>query len=577
MNTPPSSHPSSPLESSTPWWREWEVGLLIVLVSLTYFSRLTTLPLRGEEPRWGMVAREILWTGDWIVPRQQGEPFLSRPPFGSYLMAGMATLLGDVTPLAIRFPAALATLLTTLLIYGYARQFLSRVGALGAALGYATMGQVLQLGQLAETEAVFTLLVSSSLLLWHWGYERGWNAAWRWSVAYLCVALGALAKGPQAPVYFATVIGAYLLWRRDLRALLKPAHFVGLAVFVAVLGAWQVPFALRLGWAGVEDIWSDDVGMRFENETLVSTLVHLVRFPLKVWVCLLPASLLLIAYLRPSFWRAVQPQRAWVGFLVIALLVTFPTCWIVPGAKARYYMPLYPCFAPLAGLVVEELLRDASRAWLVRLWSAFQSLVFAIAVLAGVAALGLAIAPGLSAPHFPWPRAAQPWGFALAFASATGIAAAWLWRQRGRMEAAAVRQSLVASTVILGMVYTGLVLNITLAHSQDAAAQMAEIERRLPEGARLSSFEMVDSVFTYQLDYRVKWLPMPKAASDVPEDVEYFCVSTRRGAAPDLPFAWRQEAVFSSDRFRKDQPYRTVIIGRRLEPGLAERPGDVKR
>ena len=52
-----------------------EVALLIVAVLAIYFSRLTALPIRGEELRRAMVVREILWTGDWIVPRQQGEPF----------------------------------------------------------------------------------------------------------------------------------------------------------------------------------------------------------------------------------------------------------------------------------------------------------------------------------------------------------------------------------------------------------------------------------------------------------------------------------------------------------------------
>ena len=37
-------------------------------------------------------------------------------------------------------------------------------GALAAGLAYATMGQVLVLGRLAETEATFTLLLSGALL-----------------------------------------------------------------------------------------------------------------------------------------------------------------------------------------------------------------------------------------------------------------------------------------------------------------------------------------------------------------------------------------------------------------------------
>ena len=57
-----------------PWRSAVEVLLLVLLVVGIYFSRMTTLTLRGEETRRADVAAEILQTGDWIVPRQQGRP-----------------------------------------------------------------------------------------------------------------------------------------------------------------------------------------------------------------------------------------------------------------------------------------------------------------------------------------------------------------------------------------------------------------------------------------------------------------------------------------------------------------------
>src|SRR5262249_42770773 len=143
--------------------------LLIGIVAAIYFVRLQEMSVRGEESRWATVAMEMLRTGDWVVPRQQGAPFLSRPPLGSWLIAVTTFLRGQCEVWAVRLPAVLATLITSLLVYGYSRAFLSRFGALTGALAYATMGQVLQLGRVGETEAVFTFFVSASLLAWHWG------------------------------------------------------------------------------------------------------------------------------------------------------------------------------------------------------------------------------------------------------------------------------------------------------------------------------------------------------------------------------------------------------------------------
>ena len=105
-----------------------------------YGARLTALPIRGEETRRAQVACEMVQTGDWIVPRQQGQPLLSRPPLGNYPIALAAIAFGDCSLLAVRLPTMLATWLTVLLIYGYGRLFLSRLGALAAGLAYAHDG-----------------------------------------------------------------------------------------------------------------------------------------------------------------------------------------------------------------------------------------------------------------------------------------------------------------------------------------------------------------------------------------------------------------------------------------------------
>ena len=112
---------SCPSATSSRWWREWEVAALALLVLATYFTRLTAVPVCGEESRWATAAREMIASGDWIVPRQQGDD-LSRTaaawvvgpwpwsgwraakstwwPFGC--RAPCATLLLDVADLRLR-------------------------------------------------------------------------------------------------------------------------------------------------------------------------------------------------------------------------------------------------------------------------------------------------------------------------------------------------------------------------------------------------------------------------------------------------------------------------------------------
>src|ERR1051326_6223133 len=87
-----------------------DLGILIALVVACYGVRIADLSIRGEESRWATVAMEMQRTGDWVVPRQPGVPFLSRPPMGSWLIALAAHLPEEFDALAMRLPSVLAVL-----------------------------------------------------------------------------------------------------------------------------------------------------------------------------------------------------------------------------------------------------------------------------------------------------------------------------------------------------------------------------------------------------------------------------------------------------------------------------------
>jgi len=253
------------------------VGLIVVGISAIYGARLSRQPLVGEETRWATGAREMLATGDWIVPRQQGRVFPERPPMTMWMMAIGGWLRGDVDPIAIRLPSVIAVVLASVLIFGYTRSFASIGAASIAAIAYATMGQVLQIGRQGESESLFALLVSASLLIWHLGYTRQWRPVVVWSLGFALAALAALVKGPQAPVYFGAITTMYLAIRRDWRYLLSWQTAAGASVFAVILAAWQIPFYLTTDWPTVVATWSGLAADRFH---LGGVLKHAVTYPL---------------------------------------------------------------------------------------------------------------------------------------------------------------------------------------------------------------------------------------------------------------------------------------------------------
>ena len=218
------------------------------------------------------------------------------------------------------------------------------------------MPQVLQLGRFAESDALFSLFVAASLMVWHAGYTRRWPPACVWGCGYLLAALAALTKGPQGPVYFLAPVLVYLLVRRDWRYLLSLPHVAGVAVFAAVIGAWQIPFLMRAGLEATLKVWSEE-GNLFDRirDILGGALPsHMVTYPVQLLLYVFPWSVMLSVFASRRFRQSLRAESPHVTFLAVWFLVVFPTCWLVPGARARYLMSVYPCLACLVGLAIQR-------------------------------------------------------------------------------------------------------------------------------------------------------------------------------------------------------------------------------
>jgi 4-amino-4-deoxy-L-arabinose transferase-like glycosyltransferase len=554
-------------------WCEWELAALALLTVALYFTRLTLLPVCGEESRWANGAREMIASGDWVVPRQQGQIFPERPPLGSWAMGLAGLARGQVDLTAIRLPSAGAILLLTCLIYLYARSWMSRLGSFAAAAVFATSGQVLALGRLGESEAVFTLFVAASLGIWHVGYLQRWPAAVAWSAGYSLAALAALTKGLQAPVYLIAATAAFLILERNWRWLFGAGHALGVACFTAIIGAWLIPFA-GAGWHAMHDIWFGLAGDRLTTNGLAR---HIVHYPLETFACLLPWSPLLLAWLKPTVCRALWSNRPQVRFLIVALAVTYPSVWLAAGAKGRYFMPLYPALAVLMGLVVEHCTAAAANLNHRRVWRLFLR-GLAISTVVGGCVL-------LAANTLPLVRLSvlsQPGPFIyLWMVIACGTAGVFAWSSLAE-HAPRPQLAIVALVVLVGFSYVGLVLNARLSGVNDLMPAVARVKEQLPEPGQLISLGRVYHRFTYCYEAPIRPVPWPVTAEQAPPEMTYFCFdrhgsdtaevrSTGDGRFSEntsgtLPFEWEKITEIPCDPTKRDDNWRSVIIGRVRKP-----------
>ncbi len=559
-------------EVRRPWWREPEVAIVIVLVVAAYFVRIGDVSMRGEESRRAQVAFEMLQCGDWIVPREQGQPFLSRPPLQNWLIAASTVVCGSRQPWAVRLPSVLAMLATALLIYGYARTGLSRAGALASALAFVTFGEMFTTGCQAETEMIFISLVSASLLLWHWGQLRGWPETRTWIASYVLVGLAILCKGPQPPVYFLLPVSLYLFWTGQVRRLFRLPHLTGAAVGAALVWAWLVPCALRTSWPEVWAIFMNDTTGRFRDWKVLDVARHLLQFPIEVLGSTLPWSLFLFGFASRDLRRALGDARPQTLFLTLCLATAFPTCWIPPEAQTRYFAPLYPCLAVMIGIVVQGCMCAELPAGMRAGWRGFAWLLTGVMAFAGLAVLVAAMFLR-DHPYFgPW---AERWPLALAYAvAAAGLAVLTL---KGRQGGDPVRMRMVVLAVACFMVltFTGILTNVRIRRSEDQATAVARLKEQLPPQQRLVSIGPIDTLFAYYYGGPIDpFSPVVHGGDLLSRDDFYFCFDSDAGWRPTLPFAWEELGVISMDRNRHPSPDRAVVVGHLLPspPGWRSYP-----
>src|SRR6478672_9021762 len=91
-------------------WLFWILGLLVIGAGLGLRD-----PWPADEPRFALIARDMLATGDWLIPRVGGDLYPDKPPFYFWLMAVSMALTGSMR-VGFLVPSLLAGLGTLVLV-----------------------------------------------------------------------------------------------------------------------------------------------------------------------------------------------------------------------------------------------------------------------------------------------------------------------------------------------------------------------------------------------------------------------------------------------------------------------------
>jgi len=236
-----------------------------------------------------------------------------------------------------------------------ARSSLGARGSTIAALIWLTSFGLLEKGRLIEIEALYVSLFGLAFIFWlSWWQQR--RSSWlTWTVPWIFLGLGLLAKGPLHLLFFYFVVAAVLYREGELRKLFSIPHFTGLLIMTGIFAAWAIPYWLAMRDANVAQDWSAQLTGRLTGDD----------FKLGSWLLNIPRGLayflpwtLLLPLVAKAKW-ATNSERNLALALGWAAAMSFLLVNLLPGALPRYSMPaLVPaCWLMAMTLAAEEVRR----------------------------------------------------------------------------------------------------------------------------------------------------------------------------------------------------------------------------
>lgn len=327
---------------------------LLLATALLYLPWLGHTDLVHEETRRAVIARTMMESGDYLVPRLAERIYTAKPPVFNWMIAAASAPGGEVTEFSARLPSVVSLGLIALFMVLTVGRRLGTGARWLLGLSLLLAGELMHKAVLAEIDVAFTLLVTASLWGWFELDERGHRGLALWLAPALLVAAAFLTKREPALLFYYLALGGYLLSQRRLVELFRPAHLVSAAAMLGLVGAWIGLLAWRTGAEALLADVHDEVLTRGLSSSWSDYAVHIASYPLEVVGAALPFSLLLL----PLAWSRVRTAvRARHGrmfvFAVIALLINLPVYWLRADASVRYFLPMFPTLLLLAAMVFD--------------------------------------------------------------------------------------------------------------------------------------------------------------------------------------------------------------------------------
>ncbi len=321
---------------------KWLFIAAILLLFPALLINLGMMTFIDDEAIRSLVALEMKLSGNYFAPTLHGEFYYNKPPLYNWFLLLFFNAFGSVSELTARIPTLICLLGYAATVYYYFRKHFDARTALLNAFFLITCGRILfwdsLLGLIDIGFSWITFVLF--MVIFHESERGNWRRLFL--LSYLLTAAGFLMKGLPAVVFQGTTLLVWFIWKGQFRRLFSVWHFVGGALFIAIVGAYY--FAYHQ-YNSLENVFAT-LFSESSKRTVVQfgwwkTVLHCFTFPFEMVYHFLPWSLMIIYCLRKDVWQRLRAHPLMV-FNAVAFLSNILIYWTSPEVYPRYLLMLNP-------------------------------------------------------------------------------------------------------------------------------------------------------------------------------------------------------------------------------------------
>lgn len=314
-----------------------------------------TLPLIDrDEPRFAEASREMRQSGDFIIPRVNGEYRFDKPPLIYWCQVASSMVFGE-SDFSVRFPSAIFAAATVALTAAWASRLYGASAGFWSGLVLGTCLQLFIHGRaaVADMPMIFFFTVATWAA---WERSQGQRSFSLWLCFYFALGAGFLAKGPVAFLPIMAPLLFHLWARTPIPFRLHSAIGGGLLVLI-MIGFWGIPALILTRGEFFQVGIGKHVLMRsvapLQSHGASGTVGYLLLLPfylVSLLFSLFPWSL----FLPTAIQRLRLGLDAFERYALCGIGIIFVVFSLLQTKLPHYTLPAFPLIAILVGRTIHE-------------------------------------------------------------------------------------------------------------------------------------------------------------------------------------------------------------------------------